>query len=145
MNERDIRTRARAIIDSSVNGVLITVDDKGFPHPRTMWTAGVDDDFTIHFVTGRDLVKCKQIAANPNVCVFWTLVEGQSIGWNYALIKGIASVSDDQPLRDRFWSDALKEYFPLGREDPNYVVVTVKPKELIVMDSRKYPLDRMEF
>ncbi len=145
MESTSIQARARQIIDKAVNGVLMTLDENGFPHPRTMWTAGLDDDFTTYFVTGRSLLKCKQIAANPKVTIFWTLTEGQTIGWSYTLIKGQASVTSDQALRDRFWNDVLKEYFPGGKEDPEYVVVIVKPRELMVMDSHKYPLDKVEF
>ncbi|MCE5198549.1 MAG: pyridoxamine 5'-phosphate oxidase family protein [Armatimonadota bacterium] len=145
MSEQDIRERARAIINSSENSVLITQDEHGFPHPRTMWTAGVDDDFTTYFVTGRPLLKIHQVEANNKVCCFWTQVDGKSIGWNYAHIKGEASVSDDQALRDRFWNDMLKDYFPQGKDDPNFVVLVIKPKELMVMDSHKYPLDKIEF
>lgn len=145
MNDQDIRTRALGIIRQAVNAVFISTDDEGYPHARTMWTAGTDDDFTIFFVTGRNLVKCKQIEANPKVCMFWTQVEGNMIGWNYAMLKGNAQVKDDQAIKDRFWTDMLKEYFPQGKEDPNYVVIEVKPKELLLMDSHKYPLDRIEF
>ena len=145
MTDQDIKTRARAIIDQATNSVLMTVDDQGFPHPRTMWTAGFDDDFTVYFVTGRPLVKVKQIEANPKVCVFWTQTDGKDIGWNYALVKGSATITEDQALRDRLWADELSQYFPGGKTDANYVVIVIKPKTLMVMDSHQYPLDTVEF
>ena len=145
MTEQDIRARARDIIEKAVNGVLVTLDEHGFPHPRTMWTASMDDDFTIYFVTGRPLVKCRQIEANPKVCVFWTQTDGEHIGWNYAHIKGEATITDDQALRDRCWNDELSQYFPGGKTDPSYVVIVVKPKQLMLMDSHKYPLDTVSF
>ena len=145
MGETDTKSRAKEIIDKAVNGVMMTVDEHGFPHPRTMWTAGMDDDFTIYFVTGRMLEKCKQIAADPKVCVFWTQTENGHIGWSYVLLKGEANVTDDQSLRDRFWSDMLSQYFPEGKTDPNYVVIVVKPKVLMLMDSHHYPLQKVEF
>ena len=145
MERADIRIRARAIIEEAGNGVLMTVDENGFPHPRTMWTAGLDDDFTVYFVTGRPLLKCRQIEACPKVCVFWTQADGKSIGWNYVLIKGEAAITDDQPLRERFWNKELEPYFPGGKGDPNYVVIVVKPKQMMVMDSHRYPLDVLDF
>lgn len=145
MNNSDLKTRAKKIIEQSVNSVFITLDKDGFPHARTMWTAAVDDDFTTYYVTGRNLVKCKQIAESSKVCSFWTLIEGGIIGWSYVQLKGEAKVTDDQILRNRFWNDMLKEYFPNGANDPNYVVIVVKPKELMLMDSHKYPLERVEF
>lgn len=145
MTVQDIKTRAKAIIDEATNSVLMTVDDQGFPHPRTMWTAGLDDDFTVYFVTGRTLLKCKQIESNPNVCVFWTLTDGSNIGWNYALLKGRATITDNQGLRDRLLVDELARYFAGGKTDDNYVVIVVKPMQLMVMDSHQYPLDSLDF
>ena len=145
MSDIEIKARARQIMEKAVHSVFVTLDNDGFPHARTMWTAGMDDDFTIYYVTGRDLLKCKQIADNPKICAFWTEVEGSTIAYSYVQIKGEATITDDQGLRDRFWNDMLKEYFPLGATDPNYVAIVVKPKELILMDSHKYPLDHIEF
>ncbi|MCE5314157.1 MAG: pyridoxamine 5'-phosphate oxidase family protein [Armatimonadota bacterium] len=145
MNVQDTRIRAKKIIDAAVNAVFMTLDADGFPHPRTMWTAGMDDDFTIYFVTGKTLQKVKQIESNPKVCAFWTQVEDGAIGWSYTLIKGHALISENQALKDRFWVDELQEYFPGGKQDPNYVVIVVRPRELLIMDSHKYPLERVEF
>jgi len=140
MNDQDIRAKARAIITDAVNGVLMTVDGNGFPHPRTMWTAGIDDDFTTYFVTGRQLAKVAQIEANNKVCMFWS----RTSDGDYTFLKGEARVTDDQALRDRFWNDHLSEHFPQGKTDPSYVVIVVKPKELMLMDGMKYPLDKIE-
>ncbi len=145
MTDQDIRTRAHQIITEAVNCVFSTLDSEGYPHPRTMWTAGVDDDFTTYLLTHRDLLKIKQVQANSKVGLFWTESEDGTIGWNYTFLKGNAEVTDSQELRDRFWNDALTEYFPEGKEDPNYVVIVVKPKELMLMDSHTYPLQKVEF
>lgn len=145
MAQQDVLSRAKAIVGKSPMSVLITIDTNGRPQPRTMWTAGMDEDFTVYFATGRSLEKCRQIEENPKVSVFWTTVENEALGWGYAWIKGNATISDEQSLRNRFWNDELSEYFPKGKEDPSYVIIVIKPKELVVMDSMKYPLDKIEF
>ncbi len=145
MNDQDIRKRAKSIIAEAVNAVLTTVDSAGYPHSRTMWTAGIDDDFTTYCVTGRGMEKVKQIRANPRVSCFWTKTDEGAIGWDYVMLKGEAKATDEQELRDRFWDDTLKEYFPHGKDDPAFMIVVVEPKEMLVMDSRKYPLDKVEF
>ena len=133
------------IIKQASNTVFMTIDEQGFPHPRTMWVAGFDDDFTTYYVTGKSLVKCKHISENPKVCSFWTQVEGTEIGPSYAFVKGVAEITEDQSLRDRFWNDMLSTYFPEGKTDPNYIIIIVRPKELMLMDEEKYPLDKIEF
>jgi len=136
------RARALSLIRSIENAAVVTIDGKGYPQSRIMWTAGVEDDFTTYFLSGRPMEKCLQISANPRVCAFWTQTQGQ---WNYAMIKGDAVISDDQSLRDRFWKDEFATYYPGGKTDPNYVVIVIKPVELLLMDEMKYPLERIVF
>lgn len=144
MNDNNTRARAKEIIDAAVNSIFTTVDENNAPHSRTMWTAGTDDDFTTYYVTHRDMLKCKQIKNNPKVCSFWTMVEGSTIGWSYVMLKGEASITDEQPMRDRFWNEALTEYFK-SKDDPTFVIIVVRPKELLMMDANQYPLKRIEF
>lgn len=144
MNDNDIKSRAKEIITAAVNSVFTTVDQNGTPHSRTMWTAGMDDDFTTFYVTHRNMLKCQQIESNPNVCSLWTTVENNMIGWSYVMLKGKARVTDEHTMRERFWNDMLKEYF-MGIDDPNMVIIIIKPKELLMMDTNQYPLKRIEF
>lgn len=118
MSDKDIRARAKEIIGAAVNPVFTTLDEDGVPQSRTMWTAGINDDFTVYYVTHRDMLKCSQIEHNPRVCSFWTMVEGRTTGWSYVLLKGEAAVIDEQPTRERFWNDMLTEYFRGVDETP---------------------------
>ncbi|OFX13635.1 MAG: hypothetical protein A2Z18_07150 [Armatimonadetes bacterium RBG_16_58_9] len=145
MSHHTIQDRAKNIIKGIQHVVLVTIDQHGMPQPRSMWLPGMDDDFTIYFVTSRRTEKCPQIAANSKVCVFWTQVQEGQLGQGYVSLKGEASLTDDQNLRYRFWNDELNQYFPGGKDDPDYVIIVIKPKELLVMDSMKYPLDKVEF
>jgi len=145
MITEDIRTRARSVLDAALHGVLATIDENGFPQARTMWTAGVDDDFTIHFVTHRSSAKCAHIAVNPKVCAFWAPVDNGQLGGGFLCIKGEACLTDDQSMRDRFWVDELKEHFAGGKEDPNYVIMIIRPKQLTAMDMAHYPPDVVDF
>ena len=145
MSHHTIQDRAKNVVKDIQHAVLVTIDENGLPQPRTLWLPGMDDDFTTYFVTCRKMEKCQQIAANPKVCVFWTQAQEGQLGPGYVYLKGEASVTDDQALRYRFWNDELNQYFPGGKDDPDYVIIVIKPKELLVMDEMKYPLDKVEF
>lgn len=145
MNEISVKDRARKIIKQCPHSVLTTLDHQGFPQSRTMWTAGIDDDFTTYFVTGLPMEKTHQIKENSKVGVFWTIVEENALGWAYADVKGEVEISIDQGLRDRFWNEHLEQYYAGGKTDPNYIILIVHPKEMLVMDGMKYPLDRIKF
>ena len=145
MSHHTIQDRAKNLIKGIQHTVLVTTDEHGMPQPRTMFVLEVTNDFTTYFATGRTMQKCSQIAANPKVCLFWTQVQEGQLGPGYVCLKGEATVTDEQSLRHRFWKDEFKQYFPFGKDDPDYVIIVVKPKELLVMDSMKYPLDKVEF
>ena len=108
MSQEDIKSRARKIIDQQQMSVLATVDASGYPQTRTMWCPEVAEDFTVYFVTGRSLEKCAQIAANPKVNVFWSIISEGQLGMAYVYIKGEAVVTDEQALRHRLWDDSLR-------------------------------------
>ena len=135
----DAKERARELIAQNPNSVLVTIDANGYPACRTMWTAKIENDFTVYYVTGRGSNKCGQIAANPRVTVFWP------VGDSYVALKGDAVVTDDQEIRDMLWNDSMTQYFPAGRTDPNYVVVQIKPRELTCLDGKDHSVHTATF
>ena len=145
MNADDIKARARKIMDAQQMTVLTTLDKAGFPQTRTMWCPAIDEDCTVYFVTGRSMDKCRQIAENPHVNVFWSKVEEGQLGSGYVYIKGDASVTDDQQLRYRLWDDMLSPFYPGGKDDPDYVIIMVKARQLVVMDSMEVPPEKIDF
>jgi len=92
-----------------------------------MQTVLVDADFAVWFATGRASDKCRQIAADPRVTVYWQ----QPDVWHYGEISGVAEVVDTPEARHRFWQDDWSQYFPGGRDDPQYVLIRVTPERAI--------------
>jgi len=130
MDESQLRESAREAINKTPVSVLITTGEDGFPTARQMGSAVVEDDLTVWFVTGTVTAKCGQIEANPKVTVYWPVC-GQCLpGFGHVIIKGLAALTQDQDLRDRFWQDSFLQYFPQGRTDPTYVLIRVKPTSL---------------
>ena len=56
---------------------------------------------------------------------------------NYMQIQGRAELVTDQPEKDAFWSEMLKEIFE-GPQDPNYGVVIVKPYRIELYSPGKF-------
>lgn len=135
MNEQDAKVRAKEIIGKSPFTSFATVDEAGCPQIRAMMPAGVDDDLTVYYITARPTAKCRQIAANPKVSSLWTEVVEPMSNWRSVLIKGEAAVSDDRALKERFWMEEVRAFFPGGVDDPNYVIVACKPTEMILADN----------
>ena len=145
MEQQNLIAQARDIVTQAPIADLATVDENGFPHLRPMLTLGTDDDFTVYFSTARDMRKCLQINANHNVAVSWSANEDDMVNWKHVLIKGKAEVSDEKSIRHRMWSEMLAPYFPGGADDPNYVLIVVKPTELFLTEGENYPAKSVEF
>jgi len=135
VTDQEAKTLAREVIDKCMFPAFATVDENGCPQIRAMMPVAVEDDFTVYYVTGRPTAKCSQIAANPSCSTLWTDVVDPMADWRSVLVKGRAVVSDDKALRDRFWTEELRDFFPGGADDPNFVIIVCRPTEMIVADS----------
>jgi len=139
MDKSEAISQARSIIEKCPFTAFATCDENGFPQSRAMMAAAVDDDLTTYYITHRGSAKCGQIAANPNCSSMWMEVVEPMTNWHSVLVKGTASVKDDKAIRDRFWMEQLRGFFPGGADDPGFVVVEVKPTEMILADAQTMP------
>lgn len=119
----DIKGKAIKLISGCARAVFTTIDGSGFPQSRVMENAGVDDDFTTYFITERSMGKTRQVYSNPRVSAYWVCPDT----WCNVHIKGTAVVTDDSALKKRLWRSELQGYFPLGVDDPRFVIIVVKP------------------
>ena len=107
------------------NSVFATIDDKGFPCLRIMYTVLLEDDMTLYYLTSKMCRKCRQIDANAKVSVQWTNPET----WECVDYRGNARITDDIRLRERLWNDAFNKYFT-GIDDPNLAIIEIKPESV---------------
>ncbi|MHB9037768.1 MAG: pyridoxamine 5'-phosphate oxidase family protein [Armatimonadota bacterium] len=137
MTNQEAIAKAKEIIGRCGFTALATVDNNGSPQIRAMMImpGAVEDDLTVYYITHRQTAKCSQIAANSKVSSLWTEVVDPMSDWGTVLVKGNASVSDEKTLRDRFWVEEIAQFFPGGVDDPNYVILVIKPTELILTSS----------
>lgn len=126
-------TYARIIVDSSNSHVLITVDETGIPHARTMSPFPPEDDWTIWLGTFPTSRKVKQIKNNPNVVVFYYDSESHS----YVNLTGTARLVNNPDLKAKYWKKGWKRFYPDREKD--YVLIEVTPKKIEIC-SFKYNL-----
>ncbi|MCP4179511.1 MAG: pyridoxamine 5'-phosphate oxidase family protein [bacterium] len=101
-----------------------TITKNNKPWVRYVMAYG-SEDFTIRFSTILNMRKVDQIIKNPEVhmnCGITNLVDL----YPYLQIVGRATVVDSQEEKSNFWDSELLNIFE-GPEDPNYVVIVVKP------------------
>lgn len=114
-----------------------TIDEEGFPQTRVMFNLrnreqypslaplfkGHDFDFLIYLATTLSSAKLAQIAANPAACVcFCKAKEFRSL-----MLAGPIEVVTEKEIKRALWQNGWKIYYPAGPEDPEYVVLRMRP------------------
>lgn len=102
--------------------MLATVGKGGYLVSRPLSTQTVEfDGERIWFMTEADSPKVGEIRRNPKVNVAYASKDANT----YISAAGEARVRRDQALIDAFWNDAMKAFFPNGKDDPNLTLVEV--------------------
>ena len=103
--------------------MLTTLGDAGYPVSRPLSTQDTSyDGEVIWFLTEGDSPKVDEIRRHPKVNLGYASKEKNI----YLSIAGDAKVLRDQAKIDELWSDALKAFFPKGKDDPNLVLLEVR-------------------
>lgn len=103
--------------------MLTTVGKGGYLVSRPLSTQTVEfDGERIFFMTEADSPKVAEIRRNARVNVAYASKDANT----YISAAGRARVRRDQALIDAFWNDALKAFFPNGKDDPNVTLIEVE-------------------
>jgi general stress protein 26 len=102
--------------------MLATVGKGGHLVSRPLSTqCATFDGERVWFLTERDTPKVGEIRRHPQVNVAYASKDANT----YLSVSGKARVVRDQALIDTFWNDAMKAFFPNGKDDPNIVLIEV--------------------
>lgn len=111
------------ILHNNRTGMLMTRSPEGRISGRPMGLARVDDDGTIYMTTGIDTPKAEELLSNSTASV---TVQGHD---GFAIIEGEATLSRDRVLIAELWKPDWKAWYPEGKDDPNIVIIILKPVE----------------
>jgi general stress protein 26 len=88
------------------------------------------DGRRVFFFTEGDSPKVGEIRRHPKVNLAYASKDKNT----YVSVAGRARIFRDQALIDQFWNDALKAFFPKGKDDPNLVLLEVEPRTVEYWD-----------
>ncbi|MBO1627254.1 pyridoxamine 5'-phosphate oxidase family protein [Bacillus arachidis] len=125
-----LKEKIATIIQGQRTGVLATVREN---KPHSCFMMFFHEDFVLYAPTDRNSKKVADIEQNSNVHVLLGR-EGNKLDEDYIEVEGIASIEEDQTLKNKFWSNNLKRWL-LGPEDPNYVLIKINPNTIYYIDS----------
>ncbi len=107
---------------------LITIDSVGYPHARTMDPFHPDEKWVVWLGTNPKSRKVNEIHNNPKVSLYYTGNKGEG----YVTIIGIASIVNDQSIKDSLWKDEWSRFYKDKKE--NYLLIKVVPIKLEILD-----------
>jgi len=111
--------------------MLTTVGRDGYLVSRPLSTQrSTYDGRRVWFFTEADSPKIAEIRRHPKVNLAYASKEKNT----YVSLAGVASVNRDRALIEQFWSDAMKAFFPRGKNDPNLVLLEVEPRTVEYWD-----------
>lgn len=126
-----------SLMDKADAVYLATVSDKG-PRIRALVNLrrsdlypgsskiARTDDFTVYLATSSASDKVKDIQCNPAVSLYYC----EPKTFHGVTLNGKAEILEDPELKTALWSWDWRVYWPRGADDPDYIVVRVKPDEI---------------
>lgn len=127
-HEADTLATVIRLIDGIDIAMLTTIDADGRMKSRPLKTQEEMFHGDLWFMVSLRSDKVTEIAANHHVNLAYASRERNV----YVSISGTASIERDQNKIDLLWNDALKAFFPKGKDDPEIGLIRVR------MESAEY-------
>jgi general stress protein 26 len=134
------REFALLMMDVADRAYLTTIGEDGFPRTRAMLNlrnpslypkqvelfAPHRKDLRVHMSSSPESAKARQIERNPHGCVYYC----HPTRWLGVALIGDLEVTRDADLRRAMWNDGWEIYYPKGIDDPDYAVLTLRPRRV---------------
>lgn len=103
--------------------MLATIGARGMIVSRPLSTQSASfDGEHVWFFTEADSPKVAEIRRHPMVNVAYASKDANT----YLSVAGEARISRERARIEAFWNDAMKAFFPNGKDDPNLVLIEVQ-------------------
>ncbi len=99
---------------------------------RPMSTQDVDDDGTIWFFSDSSSNKDMDIRSDSRVQLFYA----NTSSYSYLSLYGQAEELKDDEKAKELWEPILKTWFPNGPDDPNLMLIRVRPESGYYWDTK---------
>ena len=123
-----IETAAVEIMTKAKYCALITVDENGQPHARTMDPFLPNENFVVWLATNPKSRKVTHIKNNPKVALYY--FEPSLPG--YVTINGVAELVSDKNEKNLHWKDEWDEFYP--DQDSSYLLIKIDPVRMEVVN-----------
>jgi general stress protein 26 len=121
--ETGTREKLLGLLKTFRNAMLVTQARDGALRSRPMALLQVEDNGDCWFMSGLDSGKIDEIERNNLVNV--SLQDDRK----FLSLSGRAIISRDRAKIDELWSEHMKVFFPMGKNDPSIALICVTPME----------------
>lgn len=139
MNEAEAKILGRQLMEVSEMAYLTTVQPDGYPNTRALWNLRNrkmfgrlwpffkehKEDYLILFGTNTSSNKVAHIRTNPKVSVYYC----DPMDYRGLTLSGDAEIEEGMELKEALWDPDWAFYYPKGIEDPDFSVISLKPKK----------------
>lgn len=130
----NILETAKRVMNAAKNCFLITLEESGHPTARIMDPFEPESGMRIWMGTNKNTRKVEQIKNDTRA----TLAYYDPEGMGYVNMIGKARLVTDPRLKDKWWKEEWKAFYPGGKESAVYCLIEFSPFRIEVMDiSRK--------
>lgn len=134
MNQQQLKEKIVQVIDENKVGILATVKGNK-PHSRYM--TFFNDNLTLYTPTNKETHKAEEVEENPNVHILLGY-QGEGLDDEFVEVSGKVTIRDDQNLKEELWNERMGKWLD-GPNDPEYVVLEIKPDHIRLMNSEGNP------
>lgn len=138
MSQDQLKEKILNVIKESKIGVLSTVENN---KPYSRYMTFFNEELTFYTPTSVETEKIDEIEKNPHVHILFGY-ENEGLGDSYLEISGTSKINDSAELKKKLWNKSFEQWFK-GPEDPNYVLLQIKPESIRLMNNNGEPPEEL--
>jgi general stress protein 26 len=123
------REKLRSLLKKFRTGMLTSRAADGRIRARPMSVAKLGERDELFFATSRETEKTEDVEGEGDVAVTF---QSSDV---YVSLTGKGNVTSDRKTIDEVWSEAMRVWFPNGKDDPALCIVCVRPVEAEYWDN----------
>jgi len=138
MNDIELQSECRALMERVPVAFMSTLDEGGFPQTRSVFNLRNREQFAslgpLHARLPRDMMayvgtntssrKVRHVRRDPRVCLYYCEQEA----FRGLLLTGTAGFVDDPAIKHALWQPGWEMYYPRGVGDPDFTVLEIMPR-----------------
>lgn len=128
----EARAKVWALIRETKVALMTTFDAQSrMFHARPMMAQQAESNGTLWFFAQANSRKISEIRANSHTLL--TYADPKAHTW--VSISGLATVENNRTKMDELWTDIVQAWFPVGKDDPNLVLIRFEAEDAEFWDA----------